>query len=108
VQTLDNLPVPPSHRGQVVNYALERWQTLVVVLVASLGIAATVALFDANLFGLNDIIGYIEDQHNHCCDDYVDDKDPRDLGLSFLRFFVIAAGRAVTFPGFLVLGERFI
>jgi hypothetical protein len=49
VQTLDNLPVPPSRRGQVIVYALERWQTLAVVLVACLGMAATVVFMDASL-----------------------------------------------------------
>lgn len=48
METLDNLPVPPSRRGQVLAYALDRWQTAAVVLVACLGIAATVALFDSN------------------------------------------------------------
>ncbi|MCL5108672.1 MAG: hypothetical protein M1401_07385 [Chloroflexi bacterium] len=49
MQTLDNLPVPPSRRGQVIVYALERWQSMTLVLVACLGIAATVAFLDASL-----------------------------------------------------------
>lgn len=48
MQTLDSLPVPPSRRGQVLAYALDRWQTSALILIASLGIAATVALFEAN------------------------------------------------------------
>ena len=40
--------MPPSRRASVLGYALNRWQTLAIVLVACLGVAGTVVFLDAN------------------------------------------------------------
>ncbi len=44
---MDRVP-PPSRRASVLGYALNRWQTLAIVLVACLGIAGTFAFLDAS------------------------------------------------------------
>lgn len=44
-----HLPAPRNRRGAVLVYALNRWQTLAVVLIACLGIAGTVLLLEASL-----------------------------------------------------------
>ncbi len=44
---MDRVP-PTSRRASVLGYALNRWQTLAIVLVACLGIAGTVAFLDAS------------------------------------------------------------
>lgn len=46
---LDELPAPRYRRGAVLSYALNRWQTLAVILIACLGIAGTVMFLDASL-----------------------------------------------------------
>ncbi|MHB1133740.1 MAG: hypothetical protein ACYC4L_15310 [Chloroflexota bacterium] len=49
MREFNSLPVPPSYRGQILAYALDRWQTLTVVLIAVAGIVGTVLLLEANL-----------------------------------------------------------
>jgi hypothetical protein len=46
---MEQLPAPRQSRGAVLVYALNRWQTLAIVVVACLGVAATVLLLEANL-----------------------------------------------------------
>ncbi|MHB1007002.1 MAG: hypothetical protein ACYC3S_15360 [Chloroflexota bacterium] len=46
---MDQLPAPRYRRGAVLSYALNRWQTLAVVIIACLGIAGTVLFLDASL-----------------------------------------------------------
>ena len=45
---MNQLPAPPNRRGAVFSYALNRWQTLLVVLLACAGVAGTIAFFDAS------------------------------------------------------------
>jgi len=47
--SFDELSAPRSRRGAVLAYALNRWQTIVVLLVACLGIAGTIAFLDTYL-----------------------------------------------------------
>lgn len=43
-------PVPTSQRGEVLAYALNRWQTLAIVMLATAGIVASILLFGSNLW----------------------------------------------------------
>jgi hypothetical protein len=43
-------PVPVRQRGEVLVYALNRWQTLVVVVVAMAGVACAVAFFQSSIW----------------------------------------------------------
>lgn len=46
---MSELPAPRNRRADILVYALNRWQTLAIVVVACLGIAATVVALEANL-----------------------------------------------------------
>jgi hypothetical protein len=53
-----NYPVPTRERGEVLVYALNRWQTLVVVLLAMAGIAVTVVFLASNIWMILLWIGF--------------------------------------------------